>query len=188
MKRFVMNLKNNETGLTLVELLMVTVISTISTAIIIAIFINGLNNYKVINKEVQLRNEGDYILARILNEIFEASPDDVTTIESGKKIEIKQTQLIEVESDGIIKTNETLAAEKIIELKDKNIYINNQKINSDNIDVVWNDPVADSSIFVKCIDNDCNTRLVELTLKLKFSDDNDNFRIEPLVQKSTFGF
>lgn len=184
MKRFVIK-GNAEAGLTLIELLLTIVISTICLGIIYAIFINGLNNYKVMNKEVQLRNEGDYILAMILNDMFEASPDEVVTLEPNKKIEIKQTQNISVDPDGVIIKENVNQQKFILKLENNNIYINDQKLNSDNIEVVWNDPLNDSSIVVKPIGN---IHVVELTLKLKYASADDNFRIEPLVQKSTFGF
>ncbi|WP_394233118.1 PilW family protein [Niallia oryzisoli] len=62
-----------EKGLTLVELLISLSLFGVISVLIISILFNGMNSYKNVNSQISLHDEGNYIMNKLVNPIFEAN-------------------------------------------------------------------------------------------------------------------
>jgi hypothetical protein len=74
---FVKRLAPDERGITLLELLATITISTIVLSVIYGVFITGLNLYKKIGIEGQLRDDADYVVSRIMNKLYSLPFDHI---------------------------------------------------------------------------------------------------------------
>ncbi|MCM3619323.1 prepilin-type N-terminal cleavage/methylation domain-containing protein [Sutcliffiella horikoshii] len=110
-----------EDGVTLFELLAVLAISGIVLSTVYGVFITGINLYKKIGIESQLKEEADYILANVLNELYSFSPDDVIYIPERSELTlIKKNELV-VDSKDFVTTTEkenTKVQKAILQLVD----------------------------------------------------------------------
>ncbi|MBY6085301.1 PilW family protein [Priestia flexa] len=66
---------NNEQGLTLTELLATMVVLTIVMGITYSVFVNGITVSKKIGIEEQIRDDADYIITMMMNELTEKGFD-----------------------------------------------------------------------------------------------------------------
>ncbi|MDI7741499.1 prepilin-type N-terminal cleavage/methylation domain-containing protein [Lysinibacillus fusiformis] len=71
---------NNEYGLTLVELLVVLVISIITSLFATGIIVNALNNNNKIVQDTQVRNEADYLMSYLIKEIYTLPESQITEV------------------------------------------------------------------------------------------------------------
>lgn len=83
-----------EDGVTLFELLAVLAISGIVLSTVYGVFITGINLYKKIGIESQIKEEADYIVSNVLNELYAFSPDDAIFDENKDALSLfKKTDL-----------------------------------------------------------------------------------------------
>ena len=71
-------LLSSSRGLTLIEVLITAVLTSIVSVIIYTLFITGLNLYQKIQVEGEMRDEADYVATLILNELTANQPRYVT--------------------------------------------------------------------------------------------------------------
>ncbi|MCP8968493.1 PulJ/GspJ family protein [Ectobacillus ponti] len=76
MSRFA-DIRRNERGVTLVEVLAALVLTVVISGILYSVFAAGLRTYNKIQTEGQLRDEADYMVARLMGELYSADYDDV---------------------------------------------------------------------------------------------------------------
>ena len=75
MKRF----KNNEQGLTLVEVLAASLtLASLIGIVAYSIFFGSFNTYSRVMEETEMRNEADYIMALFINEFFTLKTTEIT--------------------------------------------------------------------------------------------------------------
>ena len=77
MKKLLTGLLTGNKGVTLIELLVALVISSILLTTIYSVFVTGIHLYQKMQLEGQMRDDADYIATMILNEMYENSPKSV---------------------------------------------------------------------------------------------------------------
>lgn len=110
-----------EKGMTLYELLAVIVISGILLSSIYGVFLTGVNLYKKIGIESQLKEEADYILATVLNEFYAFSPDDVEYHEETNELSLSLFNQLNINEKDYITSSlekEALTRKATIELQE----------------------------------------------------------------------
>jgi prepilin-type N-terminal cleavage/methylation domain-containing protein len=189
MKQFV----NNHKGLSLVELLAAITISSFILTSAYGVFLGGIKAYKRIGIENQLRSEADYIIATIMNELYQFAPDGIamegTTNE--RRIQfIKNKQKVINSSVGLVEEKETATQMFTVELQNDALSINGQPINSDHLKIIPNQ----SKISYTCVrqeGNVCRSGIVTFILTVQDRDHetpNDLLYIKPFTLKTEFGF
>jgi type II secretory pathway pseudopilin PulG len=190
MKRYV----NNANGLSLVELLAAITISSFILVSIYGVFFSGLNAYKRIFIENQLRSEADYIIAAIMNKLYAFAPDGIA-IDQATKTQIVFVNDKQKDIDpylGFVEekpepTPETLT----VALQDGSIAIDGKQLHSDHLKIV-----ADQSEFsYTCAkqeeENICRSGVVTIRLTVQdrdHDDPGDLLHINPFTLKTEFGF
>jgi prepilin-type N-terminal cleavage/methylation domain-containing protein len=189
MKRYV----NNAKGLSLVELLAAITISSLILASIYGVFFSGLNAYKRIYIENQLRSEADYIVATIMNRLYAFAPDGIATDQTTK------TQIVFVNDKqknidpylGFVEekpepTPETLT----VALQDGSIAIDGERLHSDRLKIVAEES-GFSDTCAKQEEKICRSGVVTIKLAVQdrdHDDPDDLLYIKPFTLKTEFGF
>ncbi|MEK5216310.1 PilW family protein [Psychrobacillus sp. FSL H8-0487] len=128
------NLKNyltNQKGLTLIEILAAFVITVFISLLAINILANGLDNYKKISRDTFIRDEADYLMIQLIQEIYTTKTSNVvgmvnpTVNSSDSYIEVK-THDTQTKKTGFIKNVNTNNVELV--LKNQIFPISNEKI------------------------------------------------------------
>jgi prepilin-type N-terminal cleavage/methylation domain-containing protein len=188
MKRYV----NNAKGISLVELLAAIAISSIILASIYGVFLSGLNAYKRINIENQLRSEADYIVAAIMNKLYEFAPDGIAMDKTtNAQIEfVSDKQKVIDPSLGMVKEQKTIPETLTVALQDGAIAVDGKQLHSDRLKIV-----ADQSKFsyscAKQEENICRSGVVTIMLAVQDRDHDepdDLLYIKPFTLKTEFGF
>ncbi|MGM0835956.1 MAG: type II secretion system protein [Bacillota bacterium] len=156
----------DEQGVTLYELLAVLVISGVVLSSIYGVFITGVNLYKKIGIESQLKEEADIIVATVLNEFYAYSPDDVEYNANSNELILAKFRQVEISDKDFV----TSTFDKD-EMNRKAIIRINDSLSS-----VGKDVFLDT----KEIPEDSEPDLIEKTLKIN----NEKYLLLP-VQDST---
>ncbi|OQP01383.1 Tfp pilus assembly protein [Geobacillus sp. 44C] len=191
MKRYV----NNTKGLSLVELLAAITISSLILASIYGVFFSGLNAYKRIHIENQLRSEADYIVATIMNKLYAFAPDGIE-MDQGQTTNAQIIFVNDKRKDidpylGFIKeepepTPETLT----VALQDGSIAIDGERLHSDRLKIV----AEESGFSYTCAKQEekiCRSGVVTIKLAVQdrdHDDPDDLLYIKPFTLKTEFGF
>jgi prepilin-type N-terminal cleavage/methylation domain-containing protein len=189
MKRYVNNVK----GLSLVELLAAITISSLILASIYGVFFSGLNAYKRIHIENQLRSEADYIVATIMNKLYQLSPDGINMDKTtNTQIQfLSDKQKVIDPSVGIVEEEPKPTLETLtVALQDSSIIVNGEQLHSERLKIVA-DKSEFSYICAKQEENICRSGVVTITLTVQDRDhDNpdDLLYIKPFTLKTEFGF
>jgi prepilin-type N-terminal cleavage/methylation domain-containing protein len=191
MKRYV----NNAKGLSLVELLAAISISSIVIASIYGVFLSGLNAYKRINIENQLRSEADYIVAAIMNKLHEFAPDGIAMDQgqtaNAQIVFVSDKQKVIDPSLGMVKEEPKPTLETLtVALQDGSIVVDGEQLHSNRLKIV-----ADQSEFsyscAKQEENICRSGVVTIMLAIQdrdHDDPDDLLYIQPFTLKTEFGF
>ncbi|MBM7648931.1 prepilin-type N-terminal cleavage/methylation domain-containing protein [Bacillus ectoiniformans] len=183
----------DNTGVTLVELLITLVIMAIISPIVYNVFLAGQQTYNRQVSEVQFREDADYITTMVMNEFF-ATPFDFV-----EKCDTDCIQIVDSKSLNVEKTGE--GAFYKIEEKDKEsadtqlipirITSENEKgiiqINGETLDT--ESDLTGSSVERKCEitpqpeNSGCESGVIVLTLKMSNSKTK-----QEMTLKSEFGF
>lgn len=176
MKKFVKRLRQEEQGLTLVELLVtVTIFSMVMMAIYGTIHF-GLAAYHRITIENSLRDEGDLLMSTVITELYSFAPDTVTQTNGGLTLGKKDANDAETTS--------------VLRLENNAMYIGADKID------IRSSVLDTSSITMTCTANSdsgtpaaggkpCTAGLIEINLELNQQYDG---RDHSLKLQSRFGF
>ncbi|MBB3867619.1 prepilin-type N-terminal cleavage/methylation domain-containing protein [Parageobacillus toebii NBRC 107807] len=199
MKRYV----NNTKGLSLVELLAAITISSLILASIYGVFFSGLNAYKRIHIENQLRSEADYIVATIMNKLYAFAPDgiamDQTTNAQIAFVSDKEIQFVSDESINpsnpslvMIKKEKKPTPETLtVVLQDGSIAVDGEQLHSDRLKIV----AEESEFSYTCSQQEeekiCRSGVVTIKLAVQdrdHDDPDDLLYIKPFTLKTEFGF
>lgn len=187
MKRYV----NNAKGISLVELLAAIAISSIIIASIYGVFLSGLNAYKRINIENQLRSEADYIVAAMMNRLYEFAPDGIEMDKTTKtQIEFVKDKDIDI-SLGMFKKLPPNRLERFaLALQDGTITAGEEQLKPDRLKIVM-DKSEFSYSCAKQEGNICRGGVVTIRLAVQdrdHDDPDDLLYIKPFTLKTEFGF
>lgn len=80
MLNMINKIRNNQHGLTLIELLATLLISSVIAIFAISILINGLNQYKTISAENVLRDEADLILVQLYRNLYTTKLSEIASL------------------------------------------------------------------------------------------------------------
>ncbi|WP_246940889.1 PilW family protein [Bacillus pinisoli] len=202
----------DQKGFSLIELLAALAISSIVITSIYGVYFTGIKAYKVIGVEGQIRDEADYVIARIMNSIYELSPDTIRpcTTEAGVEIDncyrfINDQKLTVSSSDNqlveeVQKSNDEVTVNEL-KLESEQILLNNEPLNVTNISITDGDSssIDDSYIQFSCtnyeIDLSSNEKRcingifdIQLTLENKDYGPNNDLYVKPLTLTSKFGY
>ncbi|MBS2771600.1 prepilin-type N-terminal cleavage/methylation domain-containing protein [Anoxybacillus rupiensis] len=191
MKPFV----KNSRGLSLVEVLAAVAISSFILASIYGVLLSGINAYKRIGIENELRSEADYVVAMMMNQLYQFSPDGIDTIESstvnGQLVFVNNKQKNINSEVGWVEDHTTDQGALLnIELKNEALFINGTKISSDQLRIITNQ----SRVSYSCVKEEgsiCRSGVVTLMLAVQdhdHADPSDRLYIKPFTLKTEFGF
>lgn len=143
MSHFDKFIKNNS-GITLLELLIALAISTIILGVAYGVVITGYKTYQKVAIEGAIRDEGDFVISRIMQLFYDTDISDIRNCESTEPltentpnfcIEIHNTETSKITSG---KNNEKVSITSIDELKVAGSKITQLKINNDNNIIIEN--------------------------------------------------
>jgi prepilin-type N-terminal cleavage/methylation domain-containing protein len=188
MRRYV----NNAKGLSLVELLAAMTISSLILASIYGVFLSGLNAYKRINIENQLRSEADYLVAAIMNKLYQFSPDGLDMEETtDQQLQfVTDRQKVINPSVGIVEEQKTNGETLTVSLQQDAVLLNGEQLHSALLKIVS----SQSELSYRCAkqeDNICRSGVVTIKLSVQDRDDDDPdglLYIKPFTLKTEFGF
>ncbi|RSK28030.1 prepilin-type N-terminal cleavage/methylation domain-containing protein [Bacillus sp. HMF5848] len=201
----------NESGVTLLELLVALSVSSIILSAIYGTFLTGVKVYKKIAIEAQLRDEADYIVANLLNVLYENHPDHIVLDSSSLKLfnykatTINQKEVIENTFDESISasiiinvqnklsdTGALLGEEIVVQTKDISNTYSNQILNSNHI--VVNNINSNKIIDFTCSNpmaSYCNQGIITIQFSIsdsRYNDPNSMLYVEPIEFISEFGY
>lgn len=194
------HIRNNR-GLTLVEVLLTLIITSIISTVIYSAFTTGLKLYQKIGIEGQLRDDADFIATMILNQLYQNSPNYIDNFENpttgAKGIKLVRYNDKSVERY-IVEDSIELKTIILIYTKNNKFYTKNININQTTVAAQVNDSYAgveneitsDSSIFTtingessqvyldtaSCSSDSTSTKCTHGTIKLilAIADSNQN--------------
>lgn len=207
-------LKENEKGLTLYELLAAIVISGIALSSIYGVFITGVNLYKKIAIESQLKEEADFIVATVLNEFYSHEPSDVTFNESSNELSIAVLNKLTVNDKDFVtysSNNVDVKRHSVFKIMDApsnqgmNLYLSVKEPIAEKKDMKINEeyflliPIerngVESPIFtLSCTSRSkdlCNGGVITVQFRIAheiYSQEDNRLFVEPIEFKSEFGF
>ncbi|MED4903862.1 PilW family protein [Parageobacillus thermoglucosidasius] len=188
MKRYV----NNENGLSLAELLAAIAISSFILVSIYGVFFSGLNAYKRIFIENQLRSEADYIVATIMNKLYAFAPDGIAMDQTtNAQIVFVNDKRKDIDSDlGFVKEKPEPTQKLTITLQDGLIAVDGERLHSDRLKIV----TEESGFSYTCSQQEeekiCRSGVVtiKLTVQDRYHDPGDLLHVKPFTLKTEFGF
>lgn len=115
-------------GVTLIEVLITLVIMTIVSAAIYGTFTTGLKLYQKIGIEGQLRDDADYAVTMILNEMYDNPPSYVRKldplVDNGKEgIELVRYEDKKITDNYIIEDSTAIKQDLLIYFENDNLYL-----------------------------------------------------------------
>jgi hypothetical protein len=189
MRRYV----NNANGLSLVELLAAITISSFILVSIYGVFFSGLNAYKRIFIENQLRSEADYIVATIMNKLYAFAPHGIVMDETETtktQIEFVKDKDINISLGMFQKRPPDKLERFVVALQDGSIAIDGEQLHSDRLKIVANESEFSYSC-AKQEENICRSGVVTIKLAVQdrdHDDPDDLLYIKPFTLKTEFGF
>ncbi|WP_456278102.1 prepilin-type N-terminal cleavage/methylation domain-containing protein [Bacillus sp. AK128] len=208
------NTLKNQQGFTLIELLAGLAISSIIITSIYGVFLTGVKAYKVIGVEGQIRDEADYVVARIMNSIYELSPDTIKPCKdeiSGTDIEncyqfVNDNKLTVSSADNnLVEETQKSAGEVIInelKLENNQVFLNDEPLNVTNISITdGEDIISSDNSFIDFLCTNYETVLssneqrcingifnIQLTLENTNYGPSNELHVKPLTLTSKFGY
>lgn len=127
MSHFAKRMKDNK-GVTVIELLLALVLSTIVLAVVYSVLITGYKTYQKIAIEGAIRDEADYVVGRIMQTFYQTDISDIKNC-GVTCIEIHSTETSKVSPSG---TNQKVSITSLDELKTDGSTILKIKTDSSN--------------------------------------------------------
>ncbi|MBM7620468.1 prepilin-type N-terminal cleavage/methylation domain-containing protein [Bacillus tianshenii] len=207
----------DERGVTLLELLAVLVISSIILGTMYSSFIMGVNLYKKIGIESQLRDEADIILATMLNDLNRIQPEAILYNSDESYIELYSVKTL-IKNDYYYKNEDLLdiiqnSASIQFVLKPKandntkyDLYktyfdptVKQVKINSDSVYLmpineggnIMSYECTNKKVSLSNIEKVCDSGVITTKFKLghlEYSETDNKLFVEPLEFISEFGY
>ncbi|MFS0780738.1 PilW family protein [Bacillus sp. 1P06AnD] len=205
---------HSQRGMTLIELMLSIVLSSIVLAIVYSLFATGFGLYQKVKVEAELRDDADYIATMVMNEFYQNSPRTIENWQSadGDKLGIE-----------LVRAGEKHIEEYIVEdqpQKDMliDVYFTKEQPNRNTLhirrkgssidrtveieaphsSILGEDPkdsLSKSSITIgssgKCKEGKCSSGTIEMTLILQSTKKGiagSFIKREPITYKSSFGF
>lgn len=174
----------NETGVTLVELLVSMSIFLLVVLPLSSYYLSGINQYNKITLQTALRNEADYVISQVMNQVQDASYFELTkTPGSGTQEEQDRNHLI-----SILKNH--LPSESIIDSCQLGIITKNIEVKSESKITRqiyrFSDPPAGKENLIKQFDY--NQSLYLINGLFSISDDYQKVTIFLVVAPKSKGF
>ena len=203
---------NKQAGITVVELLVALAISSITILTIYSVFLSGVKAYQKIGIEGFLRDEADYVVSMIINEMNQSSVDIIKYCEGTDNcIELIDSKQINVNNDAkelvgeaeketsviirfiindtvvreVSEINESTENETLTEsstLSSPNSTFSNSKIEILGIEEVYQQNLSETPMFKSAI--------INMNLQVGHSryKKGSPLYVEPLQLESQFGF
>lgn len=201
MKKLLTSMK----GVTLVELLVALVISSILLTTIYSVFVTGIHLYQKMQLEGQMRDDADYIATMILNEMYENSPRSVKKYTNGTKKGIELVRARPKKVEQYIVEDQLEPDKRIfIYFEGKQLFIERRTLDETNGEKVQKVEIetpsaliaSESSIGLSSVGtcdntkNECTSGSInlELTIHSTKGRTGSMLKTEPLVLSSSFGF
>lgn len=167
-------------------------ISSLILASIYGVFLSGLNAYKRINIENQLRSEADYLVAAIMNKLYQFSPDGLDMEETtDQQLQfVTDRQKVINPSVGIVEEQKTNGETLTVSLQQDAVLLNGEQLHSALLKIVS----SQSELSYRCAkqeDNICRSGVVTIKLSVQDRDHDDPdglLYIKPFTLKTEFGF
>lgn len=195
----------NHNGLTLVELLLVLVITSIISVTIYSAFSTGIKLYQKIGIEGQLREDADYIATMILNELYENTPNYIEPYgDTGIRIVRYEQKTVD---RYLINDSEAPPLKIVIYYEDNAFHIKNEAEDEEDARKIATNSNLHTKVthedgtkeetsiqLSQCSQEDklgnCTHGMISLNLVLTDSQERMSKMLEtnPLILKSTFGF
>lgn len=199
----------SERGITLIELLLTLAITSIALTAIYSVFITGIKAYQKIGIEGGLRDEADYVVTMILNEMYNSETDYIVDCSSptgannciqlidNKEIGVNQAAkgVVEELESSLTKTVAFSFGSEITKTVDDGTNQSVLTINSPNI------KFDGSTIVFTCTNeviefknnakvSNCKNALIEIQLVITNTKHpiGSSLYVEPLQLTSRFGF
>ncbi|MBM7701348.1 prepilin-type N-terminal cleavage/methylation domain-containing protein [Metabacillus iocasae] len=203
MKTFVKHIKNNH-GLTLIELLATIVVMTIVMGVMYNVLANGISVSKKIGTEEMLRDEADYVVTMMMNELNskgfdlvkdcseETTPHTCVELVDSKGASYKKYESESESSSDVfydVESEEKPESEQeSIKLQIKETKVSHQHFFINDQSIVSEGNYKSSTIKLSCNSSDTTTKTCSngiLELNLHISDPSLS---KPLQLESIFGF
>ncbi|GAJ38246.1 hypothetical protein B4119_3035 [Parageobacillus caldoxylosilyticus] len=167
-------------------------ISSLILASSYGVFLSGLNAYKRINIENQLRSEADYLVAAIMNKLYQFSPDGLDMEETtDQQLQfVTDRQKVINPSVGIVEEQKTNGETLTVSLQQDAVLLNGEQLHSALLKIVS----SQSELSYRCAkqeDNICRSGVVTIKLSVQDRDHDDPdglLYIKPFILKNEFGF
>lgn len=184
-----MKLVKNERGITLIELLATFVVMTIVMTVVYNVFANGIGVAKKIGIEGQLRDDADYVVTMMMNELAAGEFDEVRACSDNPNcIELIDNQSLgftEYYKDGEtvydIEKKSKDATTTRIELIHNETGRSHFEIDGKIIDA--HGDFTGSTLLRTCSSASCSNGIINITLVV-----DSNTLNNPLTLESKFGF
>ena len=178
-------------------------ITTIIIGTVYGVLTMGIKSYKKIGIEGELHDEANYMIARILSEIYQTTPDliakcpgsnDCFTVKNSMKLEAKEleksTEDNKVVGYRLKETELTGGNELTIKLENSSLFMNTSQLNSENIIID-----SGSSISFKCTNEQPNGSCLNAIINFNLLLQNKNHKeptstlyVPPQAYHSSIGF
>ncbi|NIK67384.1 prepilin-type N-terminal cleavage/methylation domain-containing protein [Paenibacillus sp. BK720] len=174
MREFVKKWRNEEQGLTLVELIAAMTLLSIAAGIIFSVVTFGMNTYNRVETENALRDDADLLMSSIITELYSYGPE-----------------LISKNANGITLVRDAgTREERQIIIRNNQLHIGDRTVDTRSVVDMPSEtnPTSEaSSIELRCKTNvtECSNGLIEIRLVL---EQNHNGRNQQLTLESKFGF
>ncbi|RAK21373.1 prepilin-type N-terminal cleavage/methylation domain-containing protein [Anoxybacillus vitaminiphilus] len=193
MKTFAKFLLFDEKGLTLIEVLAALVISAITLSTIYGVFITGLKLYEQIAVEGQLRDDADYVVTMIMNELYSIPFDYIEycpNAPQGTCIRVEDSKYVGIEKyNDMIDVNKE-ATKNSSEMKEIKIVETEDGAYKIQIDETIIDTKADfknSSITFDCSQTEDNGKCKQALINIHLRASHERTK-KVLNLESHFGF
>lgn len=204
-------LLSSNKGMTLIEVLLTLTIAAIVSAVLYSVFITGLKLYQKVGIEGNLRDEADFSVTMILNELYNKPPHYVVDYENphtgaqGIKLVRYEDKIID---DYVIEDSTIIDQTLLIYFENESFYLEwvDENNNTEKKEQISNNRIAFTSVNVEdvletssisinsCSQQDltgkCQHGTISLNIVITDETANSNplINTEPLILKSTFGF
>ncbi|WP_121662988.1 PilW family protein [Metabacillus litoralis] len=160
MKNFVKDI-HNEKGISLIEVMTTLLISSIILVVVYNVFIMGIKTYERVGVEAQLRDEADFIVSSILQELYDTPIDSVSKCKDEENcLEITHNKSYQLDSKfpTLIQKKYNIESETItIKLEKNNVNISKIKETGNLEKEIYNRNLLNdkhSLLFLKKINSD----------------------------------
>ncbi|KDN57035.1 PilW family protein [Exiguobacterium sp. AB2] len=142
LRRTFQSFRDREDGVTLVELLLALVISAIFAGIVITVFLTGSLGFRLTNDTSSLRNEADYLITSVLQDINQTEFDALTV--NGDTYSFHRLHSPRISTEGILYRQGDYMEDAVLELDPSSFVTNNPDVIVQAVTIDIQDEVTDA--------------------------------------------